>query len=244
MLNPVFQREMMLFRAKSLRFGYLFSTLTFPLIYLLALGGGLGRHVNIGGGSYIEFLIPGIVAMTSMTNAFNLTATSVGMGRLYFNSWQVTILAPLRPAQVVWGYIWAGWVRGSVAALLIALSGIIIFGVFPFTLWSLLGMMINLTIFSSLGIIAGLLISDMEDMGVMTNFVIMPMAFFSGTFFPLHDIPALFRGIVLLFPLTHINTLLRAKSVADLNLLSLAALLGITCVVILYAIHRIQKYSE
>lgn len=92
---PIFYREMLLFKKKVMKLGYVFSSMFFPLLYLLAFGLGLGQRVTIGNISYIEFLLPGITAMTSMTNSFNLVSNFISMGRLYFKNFQIIVLSPI-----------------------------------------------------------------------------------------------------------------------------------------------------
>jgi len=61
---PIFLREMLLFRRKLLKVGYLFSAMLVPIIYLLTFGLGLGRNVQMQGTDYLSYLIPGLVAMS------------------------------------------------------------------------------------------------------------------------------------------------------------------------------------
>jgi hypothetical protein len=61
---PIYLREMLLFRRKLFKLGYLLSAMVVPVIYLVAFGLGLGRSVQTGHGTYLDFLIPGLVAMS------------------------------------------------------------------------------------------------------------------------------------------------------------------------------------
>jgi ABC-2 type transport system permease protein len=185
-LNPIFYREMLLLRKKTMRLGYLFSTLLFPLLYLFAFGWGLGSKVRLDGISYVNFLVPGLLAMTAMNNAFNLSATSVGMGRLFSRTMQPILIAPVSRCSIVNGYLLAGLVRGMIACAIVALAALLLFGTasLPLTFPALIGLLLAMTFFALAGLLAGLLIKDLEDIAVITNFIIMPMAFFSGTFFP------------------------------------------------------------
>lgn len=214
LLNPVFHREMLLLRTKMLRFGYLFSTLLLPLLYLFAFGWGLGSRVALNGGSYVNFLVPGLLAMTAMNNAFNLSAGSVGMGRLYSHTMQPILIAPVSRCSIVNGYLLAGLVRGLIGCSIVALAALLLFGTgsLPLTFPALTGLMLTMIFFALAGLLAGLLIKDLEDIAVITNFIIMPMVFFSGTFFPLDRVPALLRMIFNMSPLTQANLLLRSQT--------------------------------
>ena len=83
----VFSREMLMLYKKIGRMGYIFSSIISPFIYLFAFGYGLGNRVEVSGG-YLPFLAGGIIAITIMVNAFQQTAGSVSVGRMYYHVFQ------------------------------------------------------------------------------------------------------------------------------------------------------------
>lgn len=241
---PVFYREMLLFRKKVLKFGYVFSSLLFPIIYLLAFGFGLGREIRVGDSSYVEFLLPGIVALTSMTNSFNLVSNALSMGRLYFKSFQVIKQSPTPPAAIMIGITLSGIVRGMAAAAVIFIVGFVLFGIFPFTPLPFLGLLLNLVLFSCMGVVVGMLTKDPEDNALYTNFIIMPMAFFSGSFFPVEKLPSLVRGVVTVMPLHYTNILMRSREITGREGAAVVILLACSLALFLYGARRIRNYSE
>lgn len=241
---PVFYREMLLFKQKLLKFGYVFSSVMFPMIYLLAFGLGLGRRVNIDGGNYIEFLLPGIIAMTSMLNSYNLVSNSLSMGRLYFKSFQVIVQSPVSSASIMVGIVLSGMVRGLTAAIVIMLAGFVIFGIFPLSLFSALGLFLNVIFFSCMGVVVGMLIKSTEDNAIYTNFFIMPMAFFSGTFFPIDGLPPIVKGVIMFLPLSYTNILMRSESVNSQVILSILVLTVFSIAMFWYGARLIRNYSE
>ena len=104
---PIFLREMLLFRRQLLKISYLFSAMLIPIIYLLTFGLGLGRMVQIEGADYLSYLIPGLVAMTSMMNSYTWVANALNLNRLYFKNFQVFIQAPIRPSAIMVGEVLA-----------------------------------------------------------------------------------------------------------------------------------------
>ena len=80
---PIFLREMLIFKKRLTRPGYIFSALVTPLLYLLAFGLGLGKGMTVEGISYLAFVVPGICAMSSMTNSYSGIATSLAVGRIH-----------------------------------------------------------------------------------------------------------------------------------------------------------------
>ncbi len=241
---PVFYKEMLLFKKKLFKFGYVFSSILFPMLYLLAFGLGLGRKVDIGGGDYIEFLLPGIIAMTSMLNSYNLVSNSLSMGRLYFKNFQVIVQSPTPHFSIMIGIVLSGMVRGLIASVIIIFAGLFIFGIFPLTSISFLGLILNVILFSSMGVVIGMLIKDPEDNAIYTNFFIMPMAFFSGTFFPIDGLPTAVKSIIMFLPLSYTNILMRSNALDSMAILSIIVLIAFSVALFLYGAKLIKNYSE
>jgi len=122
---PVFLKEILHFRRKLLKLGYIFSAMVIPIIYLVAFGLGLGRRVNVGGMDYLSFLIPGLVAMSSMNNSYSWVASSLTLNRLYFKTFQIFIQAPIRPSAIMAGEVLAGMAKGLFASSLIIIVGFV-----------------------------------------------------------------------------------------------------------------------
>lgn len=241
---PIFYREMLLFKRKVMKFGYVFSSMFFPFLYLLAFGLGLGQRIKIGDSSYIEFLLPGIAAMTSMTNSFNLVSNFISMGRLYYKSFQVIAMSPVLHLNIMLGIVLSGMIRGMLAASMIMFAGIVIFRIFPFSLLAIAGLLINTLLFSCLGVIVGMLTKDPEDNAIYTNFFIMPMAFFSGTFFPIDDLPLLLKYALMSLPLSHTNILMRSSEMDIKTVISITVLMVFIAIAFVKGGLLIKNYEE
>ncbi len=241
---PIFLREMLLFRRKLLRLGYLFSAMVVPIIYLIAFGLGLGRNVSIQGTDYLTFLIPGLVAMSSMNNSYTWVASALNLNRLYFKTFQVFVQAPIHPSSIMIGEVLAGMVKGLFASLLIIIVGFLTSSVFSITPLFIITLVLNCFLFANLGVITGMLAKSHEDTATYSNFFIMPMAFFSGTFFPIEKIPQFIKPIIYIMPLTHTNILIR-KTLFDVEgVLSLFIMIGYSLAFFIYGSRLIKKYSE
>jgi len=242
---PVFLREMLLFKRKLFRLGYLFSSLFVPFLYLFAFGLGLGKSVRVSGGTYLEYLLPGLVAMTSMVNSYNWIATSINLGRLYFKTFQVLIQAPVSPSSIMLGEILSGMVRGLFASSMIIIAGFIVGkGSAMVSYLFLIALLLNCFLFASLGVVVGMITKSHEETSVYSNFFILPMAFFSGTFFPIERIPMFLKWIILILPLTHTNILMRKERIDFQCLVSMATIIGYSIILFFYGLHLIKRYSE
>jgi ABC-type multidrug transport system permease subunit len=241
---PIFLREILIFGRRLLRLGYVVSAFLMPLLYLLAFGLGLGRQVNISGGTYLNYLLPGLIAMSSMINAYTWVANGLAMGRLYFQTFQVYVQAPVSAAAIVWGQVAAGIVRGLLSSLILLVLGLVIGSGLNLNLLFFLALVVNCLLFAALGVVVGMRARSHEDAANFSNFFIMPMAFFSGTFFPIQQMPWVLQIIVNCLPLTHTNHLLRAPVWDFGALVSLGVLLAYTAVSLVLAIVLVRRYSE
>jgi len=241
---PIFLREMLLFRKKLLRLSYLFAAMVVPIIYLVTFGLGLGRNVQMQGTDYITYLIPGLVAMSSMNNSYTWVASSLNLNRLYHRTFQVFAQAPIRSSSILVGEVLAGIIKGLFASILILIAGILTSSAFSINLIFFGTLLLNCFLFANLGVIVGMLTKTHEDTSTYSNFFIMPMAFFSGTFFPVDLMPLVLKWIIYVFPLTHTNILIRKQDFDMEGLVSLVVLLCYAVFFFIYGSRVIRNYSE
>lgn len=241
---PVFLREFLIFQQRLVHLGYVVSIIFTPLLYLLAFGLGLGHKVSVAGASYLDFLLPGLIAMSSMTNAYTWIATNLTVSRLHFRTLQVYLQAPLSPAAIVAGQVLAGVLWGVLASCLLLVLGLLCGGKIWVNAIFFLALVCNCIVFAAFGVVVGMKSRSHEDNATFTNFFILPMAFFGGTFFPLDTIPWFLKSIIMTLPLTHTNFLLRQPELSMQTLVSLGVLLAYALLSISWGIQLIKNYSE
>jgi len=242
---PIFLKEMLQFKRKLLRLGYIFSAMMAPIIYLVTFGLGLGRTVKLSEGTdYLTFLLPGLVAMSSMNNSYSWVASSLNLSRLYFKTFQVYIQSPVKPFSIMIGEVLAGMVKGLFASLLIITVGFVVPSNFSINLIFVVTLLFNCFMFASLGVITGMITKSHEDTATYSNFFIMPMAFFSGTFFSIDRIPTIFKPIIYIMPLTHTNVLIRKNYIDTEALISLLIILLYCTIFFLVGSNLMKKYNE
>lgn len=241
---PIFLREMLMFRRKLLKMGYLFSAMIVPIIYLATFGLGLGRNVQLGNTDYLTYLIPGLVAMSSMNNSYTWVASALNLNRIYFKTFQIFIQAPVSPSSIMIGQVLAGMIKGFFASLLILIVGFFTSGALPVSWLFFITLLLNCFMFASLGVITGMITKSHEDTSTYSNFFIIPMAFFSGTFFPIDRMPEVLQALVLLLPLTHTNILIRKEVLDTQGLISLTVIIFYSAGFFIYGSRLIRRYSE
>ncbi|MTJ83852.1 MAG: ABC transporter [Telmatospirillum sp.] len=242
--GPIFRREMLLFRIKLARPTFVLSTMVTPLFYMVVFGLGLGRQVRMADGSYLSFLVPGLMGMAAMHNAFAWVASGINIARFYHRTWQVVMLAPLSPVAVTAGTVAAGMVRGLVAALLVGVAGAVAGWRPSPTLVLPATLLLETALFAAFGMVVGIKTKGAEESSTYTNFLITPMGFFCGTFFPLSNLPPWLAAPMHLLPLTHANIALRESGLSLLALTSLAVLALFTVLLCGWACHAVAGYRE
>ncbi len=241
---PIFLREMLMFRRKLMKLGYLFSAMVVPIIYLVTFGLGLGRNVQIGGGDYLAYLLPGLVAMSSMNNSYTWVASALNLNRLYFKTFQVFVQSPISSSSIMIGEVLAGMVKGLFASGLILIVGFVMLRDFSVTPLFVVTILLNCFLFACLGVIVGMVTKSHEDTSTYNNFFILPMAFFSGTFFPVDRMPDVLKYLVYVFPLTHTNIVIRKPLLDGEGCISMLVLVLYGVVFFTAGSRLIRNYSE
>jgi ABC-2 type transport system permease protein len=192
------------------------SGLISPLIYILAFGLGLGSSLTTKppvGDTYLQFILPGMVALSSMTISFGGTTFSICGERLYSKTFEEILLLPVSPLALFLGKMLAGVVRGLMTSSSVLLLAVLFTGQWNFlNPLFLLILVLNCAIFSGLGVIVGLNVKSLEGVGILNNFLIVPMSFLGATFFDPSTLPIALKFIVYLLPLTYTSLGLRAAA--------------------------------
>lgn len=191
---------------------YLVTTLISPLLYLVAFGWGLGRGISLNGTSYLEFVVPGIIALTAMTTSFNGAGTRLNVDRLYYRSFDECIMAPISLYSLLLGKALIGVVRGIISSAAFLVVAMLIAPSIHIGPMFLLGLLLTCFAFSFLGVLAALLAKSHEDMGTFSSIVLLPMTFLGGTFFSVSQLPVALKYVLYLLPLTHASLWLRAAT--------------------------------
>ncbi|CAN6484464.1 unnamed protein product [Victoria cruziana] len=240
---------MPLLRKEVLRFWKVsFQTVGAPVLtavlYLLIFGHVLQDHVEVFAGvGYTRFLIPGLVMMSLLQNAFANSSSSLIQSKITGNLVFV-LLTPLSHRAWFLAYVGASLVRGLAVGL----------GVFAVTawfappglaepLWALVFAVQGGTLLGALGLIAGLWAEKFDQMAAFQNFIIMPMTFLSGVFYSVHSLPAFWQGLSHLNPFFYLIDGFRRGffGVSDVSpWLSLAVVGGATLGVSALALHLLR----
>ncbi|NRT55284.1 ABC transporter permease [Sphaerotilus uruguayifluvii] len=188
-----------LFRKEVLRFWKVsFQTVAAPvltaLLYLLIFGHVLEDHVKVYDAvSYTSFLVPGLVMMSVLQNAFANSSSSLIQSKITGNL-VFLLVAPLSHWAWFVAYAGASVVRGLVvgAGVLAVTAGFAHLRLAE-PLWVLVFALLGAGMLGTLGLIAGLWAEKFDQLAAFQNFIIMPMTFLSGVFYSVHSLPGVWQ---------------------------------------------------
>ena len=181
------------------------ASLAQPMLYLLVLGFGLGPvFQKAGQGSYLQFMAPGVIAMTIL-----FSSIFSGIALLWdrqFGFLKETLVAPVPRLHIMIGRTLGGATVATIQGCLIAIICVIA-GFRPVSLAmipvALLFMVLIATVFGALGTSIGSTLQDMQGFQLIMNFMVLPIFFLSGALFPLANLPLVLSIVTSLDPLAY-----------------------------------------
>lgn len=180
------------------------QTLAAPLItaglllsvFSLAIGPERGPVMGV---PFMQFLAPGILMMTVIQNAFANTSSSITSAKVQGNIVD-TLMPPLSAVELVAGYLAGGIARGLFVAVAILIAMVLVLGMgVAHPLVALLFVLLGSAFLGGLGIVAAIFANKFDQLSAISNFVITPLAFLSGTFYTIDRLPGWLQV------LTHVN---------------------------------------
>ncbi len=168
----------------------------FLLIFTIAIG---PSRPDVMGVSFLTFLAPGIMMMTVIQNAFANTSSSMVVAKVQGNIVD-TLMPPLSALEILMGYLAGGVVRGLLIALVVAAALTLFLGLIPqHPLVVLVFVVLGGLFMGALGLLAGIVANKFDQMAAITNFIVTPLAFLSGTFYSVEALPPILNRM------SHIN---------------------------------------
>ncbi|MEM7742905.1 MAG: ABC transporter permease [Pseudomonadota bacterium] len=168
------------------------TALLFMTVFTVAFG---DRREAVGGVPFDQFLAPGILMMIVIQQAFANTSSSIMISKIQGNIVD-TLMPPLSAGEILTGYVVGGIIRGLIFAIVV---GVVVFpwaGIWPqHWLWMIWFTFAGSLILSLLGMIAAIHAEKFDQMSLITNFVITPLSFLSGTFYSVEKLPGVFWTI-------------------------------------------------
>lgn len=173
------------------------TTLLFLAIFTLALGRAVQQ---IGGVSFAQFLAPGLIMMAMVQNAFANTSSSIVIAKVQGNIVDI-LMPPLSPWELTLGVVGGGVTRGLLVGLTVALAMTLFVPVSIHDPLFIVFHAVNASLMLALlGMIGGIWAEKFDHIAAVTNFVITPFSFLSGTFYSIERLPETWHAVALMNP--------------------------------------------
>ncbi|MDB3918850.1 ABC transporter permease [Luminiphilus sp.] len=223
------------------------SAITMSL-YFLIFGTLIGKRIGtMGGVSYMEFVVPGLIMMAIITNSY---ANVVGsfFGAKFNNSIEELLVSPTPNYVIVLGYAAGGVSRGILVSIIVT-SVALFFTKLDIHSWFVVVSVVGLTsiAFSLCGLINAVFANTFDDVNIVPTFVLTPLTYLGGVFYSLDLLPDFWAGISQINPLVYVVNAFRfgVLGVSDVDItVSFTMLIGLTLISFTYAMHLLRAGSR
>ena len=215
------------------------------LLYLLVFGQALEAHVEVYPGvSYSAFLIPGLMMMSIIQNAFSNSSSSIIQSKMTGNIVFV-LLAPIASWEFFLAFVLAAVVRGLLVALAVYVVAVLFIDLPLLAPWAILSFaIIGSATLGALGVIAGVWADKYDQLAGFQNFFILPLSFLSGVFYSIEALPGMWQEVSRYNPFFYLIDGFRYGFFAQGDAqpwLSLLVSLGFLAAISLVALIMLQK---
>jgi len=215
------------------------------ILYFLIFGQFIGDRIGaIEGVSYMEFIVPGLVMLAMITNAFSNVVSSF-FGAKFMHNIEEILVSPTPAWVIVAGFTIGGVLRGlMVGALVLAVSLFFteIQVLYPMTI--ILFAILTTTLFSFGGMLNGLFAKKFDDVAIVPTFVLTPLIYLGGIFYSINFLPPFWREVSYLNPMVYLVNGFRYgfSGVSDVPVnISLAVIFVVTVFTAVFTTHIIRK---
>lgn len=249
-LGMLYQREVQRFMKIATQ--TLAAPVMTSVLFLMVFSLAIGERANFAGDiDFVTFLIPGLIMMNVLQNAFAHTATSIVVSKVQGNIVDL-LMPPLGPGELLFGLAAAGMTRGLVVGIVTALALVVFEGgaVPPHPFIAMGFLILGSFAMSFVGILAGIWANKFDELAAITNFVVQPLTFLSGTFYSVDRLPAPFDVIASLNPVFYtidgfrygmVGVADRPLSTGLICLLAVNVVLAIFCYKALHSGYRLKS---
>jgi ABC-2 type transport system permease protein len=209
------------------------------VLYFLVFGTVLGKEIgDIGGFSYMTFVVPGLVMLSIVTSSYANTSFMFFASKFFARSIDEILVSPTPPWLLVAGLAAGGVVRGMLVGTLVLLVSVFFTGlslqfhnVFLITIFALLTSLV----FSLAGLVNGIYAKSIDGINIVPTFVLTPLVYLGGIFYSVHALPEWWQTLTHLNPLFYIINGFRYGflGITDVSLVAATAVLGALALILL-----------
>lgn len=207
------------------------------VLYFLVFGTVLGERIgDVGGFSYLQFVVPGLVMLAVVTNSFSDVATVFFVSKFFSRNIDEILVSPTPPSVIIAGFVGGGIVRGVlVGALVLLVSAFFVPLSFAHPWVMLLFLVLSSLVFSLAGLVNGIYAKSFDGISIVPTFVLTPLVYLGGVFFSIGALPGFWRDLATINPIFYLINGFRygILGISDVPIAtSIAVLLGLAVALI------------
>ena len=215
------------------------------VLYFLVFGKFIGSQLPpIHGFSYILFIVPGLVMMQVITNAYSNTSTALFMAKFMHNLDEM-IVSPMPEWVIIAGYVTAGIIRGLIIGLLVLGTALFFTHLTIYSIGAVLAAFIlTCVLFSLGGFLNAMFAESFDSIAIVPTFVLTPLTFLGGVFYSISQFPEFWQKVSLANPILYMVNIFRYGflGVSDVNLgIAYAILITLTIVFLVLILWLFKK---
>lgn len=174
-------------------------------LYFLIFGKLIGSQIqNISGYTYMQYIVPGLVMMSVMTNAYVNTASSF-FGAKFSKSIEELMVAPVPNYVILFGFAFGGMLRGLLVGIIVILISLLFTHLHIFNIWIVISMAIlSSMLFSVAGLLNGIFAKKFDDVSFIPTFVLTPLTYLGGVFYSINQLPPFWKSLSIFNPIVNI----------------------------------------
>jgi len=196
------------------------SAITMSLYYVI-FGSLIGSRIGqMGGYSYMEFVVPGLIMMAIVTNSYANVASSF-FGAKFNHSVEELLVSPVPSYVILWGYVIGGVTRGVLVAIIVTAVSLFFTKLAINNIFIVLAVVILTSIlFALFGFINGVYANTFDDISIVPTFVLTPLTYLGGVFYSLELLPEFWANVSRANPLVYVVNAFRygMLGVSDVNI--------------------------
>ncbi|MBR4245193.1 MAG: ABC transporter permease [Candidatus Methanomethylophilaceae archaeon] len=213
----------------------LLSSLVGPLLYLLAFGFGVGGSMD-DPQAYVMYIVPGIVALTTLSATFSTVSMKILVQRMFYMSFDEMLLCPLHISSIILGKTVQGMLRALISCTILLIVGWLLSPQVVISPWIFVVIILAGLMFSLLGMLAGMLAKKTQSLSLFSSVVVIPMTFLCGTLFDSNTLPTAAAYVIYALPLTHVSNLMRGIMLPDYSVGMDSIVIMTAYIVVLYLV--------
>lgn len=220
------------------------SAITMSL-YFVIFGTLVGSRIGeMGGFTYMQFVVPGLIMMAIVTNSYSNVVSSF-FGSKFNNSIEELLVSPTPNYIILWGYILGGVTRGLMVAVIVTIVALFFTDLSIYSLPVVVAIVTMTSIlFALAGFINAVFANSFDDISIVPTFVLTPLIYLGGVFYSLDLLPDFWRGVSQLNPLVYVVNAFRygVLGVSDVSIEFAFGMIGVfTVIAYLYCMHLLNS---